>query len=83
MHHRHHRGLTDIGSIDLSALTEKIGTLAKAAGAIDPHEIEAVAQWARSFTTDRPDEHLARCRLRDLTSRYINDLDSLRDTKTT
>ncbi len=44
MHHRHHRGLTDIGSIDLSALTEKIGTLAKAAGAIDPHEIEAVAQ---------------------------------------
>ncbi|MDU3750058.1 MAG: hypothetical protein E7G28_13120, partial [Cutibacterium avidum] len=54
--------LPDIGSIDLSALTEKIGTLAKAAGAIDPHEIEAVAQWARSFTTDRPDEHLARCR---------------------
>lgn len=41
-----------------------------------------MAQWARSFTTDRPDEHLARCRLLDLTSRYINDLDSLRDTKT-
>jgi hypothetical protein len=64
--------LPSIESIDLSALTEKIGALAEAAGAIDPREIEAVSQWARSFTTNRPDEHLARCRLLDLTSRYVN-----------